>query len=317
MKYLMLGAAALALAACSQETTSEPAETPTDAMAAGDAEPGMDNMDHGDMDHADMSASEKLDAVLDAQPDEMKARYQYRHPKETLEFFGVEPGMTVVDVLPGEPGWYGEILVPYLGPEGVIIGADYSVEMWGEFGGFANAEFLESKKSFNEDYVASVDAMNGEEGARAAAFQFGSLPAELEGTADVVLMMRAAHHFNRFKEGAYFTEALEDIDAVLKPGGIVGVVQHRAQEDTPDDWAVGNAGYVKQSHIISVFEAAGFELVEASEINANPADRPTTEEVVWRLPPSLGTSRDNPELRAEMEAIGESDRMTLKFRKPE
>ncbi|WP_375202622.1 class I SAM-dependent methyltransferase [Hyphococcus sp.] len=310
MKYLMLGAAALALVACSQESSSDTAaETPTDAMAAGDAEPGMDNEMAGDgMEHDAMSASEKLDAVLAAESDEVKARYPYRHPKETLEFFGVEPGMTVVDTLPGEPGWYGQILVPYLGPDGVLIGADYSIEMWSNFSGrYSSEEFLQGKESFVSDYIASVDAVRDEEGAEGAAFQIGSLPDSLKGTADVVLMMRAAHHFNRLADGKFFTEALADFNDVLKPGGIVGVVQHRAQEDMPDEWAVGNAGYVKQSHIISVFEDAGFEFVEASEINANPADRPTTEDVVWRLPPS---NPDNAE-------IGESDRMTLKFRKPE
>jgi predicted methyltransferase len=296
----MLGAATLAIAACSQEQPASPAPDTTTETAA-------DPMSHEG--HDMMSASEHLDAVLAAQSDETKARYQYRHPKETLEFFGVEPGMAVVDILPGEPGWYGDILVPYLGPDGVLIGADYSVEMWSKFGGFANEEFLENKKSFAPNYIASVDAIRGEEGAQAAAFQFGSLPDDLAGAADVVLMIRAAHHFNRFDNGAFFTQALADIDKVLKPGGIVGVVQHRAQEDTPDDWAVGNAGYVKQSQIVSVFENAGFELVAESEINANPADRPTTEEVVWRLPPS----NDG----AEAAAIGESDRMTLKFKKPE
>lgn len=303
MKYLLLGAAALALAACSQETSSEaaPAES-HETMAS------ADDMDHGDMEHDAMSASEKLDAVLAAEADDVKARYPYRHPKETLEFFGVEPGMTVVDTLPGEPGWYGQILVPYLGPDGVLIGADYSIDMWSKFPGrYSSEEYLKGKESFVSDYIASVDAVRGEEGAEAAAFQLGSLPDSLKGTADVVLMMRAAHHFNRFEDGKYFTEALADFMDVLKPGGIVGVVQHRAQEDMPDDWAVGNAGYLKQSHVISLFENAGFELVEASEINANPADRPTTDDVVWRLPPS------NPE-NAE---IGESDRMTLKFRKPE
>ncbi|MEZ5891626.1 MAG: hypothetical protein R3C58_00540 [Parvularculaceae bacterium] len=303
MKYLMMGAAALAIVACSQQKAAAPAVQEPETEAAVE-------------EHA-MTASEKLDAVLAAQPDEEKARYQYRHPKETLEFFGVAPGMTVVDILPGEPGWYGNILVPYLGADGVVIGADYSLDMWAEFGGFVNAEFLENKKAFVADYIASVDAIRSEDGAQANGFQFGSVPDELAGTADVVLMVRAAHHFNRFDDGKYFTEALADINKVLKPGGVVGVVQHRAQEDMPDDWAVGNAGYLKQSHVVELFENAGFELVATSEINANPADRPTVDEVVWRLPPSLGTSRDNPELKAEMQAIGESDRMTLKFRKAE
>ena len=298
MKYLMLGAAALALAACSQEapSSSEPEAAAPDAIEAPE--------EH------EMSASEKLDAVLAAQPDDIKARYQYRHPKETIEFFGIEPGMTIVDVLPGEPGWYGDILVPYLGPDGVLVGADYSIDMWSKFGGnYSSEEYLKGKETFVPDYIASVDAVRDEEGAEGAAFQLGSLPDSLKGTADAVIMMRAAHHFNRLEDGKYFTEALADIKDVLKPGGIVGVVQHRAQEDMPDDWATGNAGYLKQSHVVEVFENAGFEFVGASEVNANPNDRPTTEEVVWRLPPSNNSEG--------AKAIGESDRMTLKFKKPE
>ena len=91
---------------------------------------------------------------------------------------------------------------------------------------------------------------------------------------------------------------------------------HRPFSKMPDEWASGSNGYLKTDFIIAQMEKAGFEYVDASDINANPKDQPTESDFVWRLPPSLGTSGDNPELRAEMEAIGESNRMTLKFRKP-
>lgn len=306
MKYLMMGAAALALAACSQQQSAEPT---TDQPAAPEStvETTVDAM----------ASSPSIDDILASKPDDFKARYQYRHPKETLAFFGVEPGMTVVDILPNEPGWYGEILIPYLGADGKLIGADYSMEMWPLFGNFATAEFLEGRKNWVADYNEGSAALGVENGAETAAFVLGSAPEELAGTVDVVMMVRAAHHFNRLAGGQYFTEALEDIDMVLKPGGIVGVVQHRAPEANDDAWANGDNGYVKQSQIISVFEAAGFEFVEASEINANPKDQPTNDDFVWRLPPTLATSKEDEALKAEMMAIGESDRMTLKFKKPE
>ena len=115
-----------------------------------------------------------------------------------------------------------------------------------------------------------------------------------------------------------YCSAPGDSDAyqVLKPGGIVGVVQHHARDEMPDEWADGNNGYLKKGFVIETMEAAGFEFVGSSEVNANPNDQPTAEEFVWRLPPSLQTSRDNPELQASMREIGESNRMTLKFRKP-
>jgi len=304
MKYLMMSAAVLTLAACSQETTSGANENDASAVA--------------ETEMADqVLASERLDAVLAEQDDEVKARYEYRHPKETLEFFGVEPGMTVVDSLAGAV-WYTGILSDYLGVDGRVIAADYSMDMWPLFGGFATEEWIENRSTWTTDFVARVDESRDEDDAPVSAIVYGSLPEGMHGTADVVMMVRATHHFNRFEDdGGFFTEALGDAMNVLKPGGVLGFVQHRAPEGNSDEWATGDNGYVKQSRIISFVEGAGFELVETSEVNANPKDVPTEEDIVWRLPPTFGTSEENPELRAEMEAIGESDRMTLKFRKPE
>lgn len=258
----------------------------------------------------------RLDAVLAAQAPEEQARYQWRHPKETMDFFGVAPGMTVVDTLPGKV-WYSGILAGYLGPDGKVIGADYSPEMWKLFGGFANEEFLAKKATWAADWISESSDWAPADGAKIGAFAYGSVPEEIRGAVDVVLLVRAMHHFNRFEdEGGFRTAALKDIMEILKPGGVVGVVQHRAPEANSDKWAEGDNGYLKQSQQIAAFEAAGFEFIGSSEINANPGDNPTEADIVWRLPPSLGTSRKDPELKAKMEAIGESDRMTLKFRKP-
>jgi len=113
-----------------------------------------------------------------------------------------------------------------------------------------------------------------------------------------------------------FTATIEETFNTVKPGGVVGVVQHRGPEGNSDGWANGDAGYLKQSRVVEAFEAAGFVLEASSEINANPADVPSNEDVVWRLPPSTGTTEEGTPERAAMEAIGESDRMTLLFRKP-
>jgi len=272
-----------------------------------------------------------LQATLDAQPEKIKARYDARHPAETLKFFGIAPGMTVVDVLPGAEGkgWYTGILSQYLGSGDTpakIVGVDYSLKMWPEFGGFADAEFLEGKKTWGAEWVAGAEARKadgefGEANVTYAATTLGADNRAYSESADAALFMRAMHNLNRFEAvGGYRTEALEDVYAMLKPGGIVGVVQHRAPADADDDWAGGSNGYVKQQTVIDAFTAAGFEFVDSSEINANPKDNvdgsAESEDAVWRLPPTLGTSREDAELKAQMEAIGESDRMTLKFRKP-
>lgn len=308
-KFLIPAAAVstLILAACGQ--SREPAETPV--AAESEAETAAQPAESGET-----SASERLAEVLAAQPQEVRDRYEHRHPQETLEFFGVEPGMTVVEVLPGR-GWYTKILLPYLGPDGHLIGADYAWDMLPLFG-FYSEEQLEAKKTWVEDWPAEAETWGGEDSAAVSAFALGSMPESMKGTADAVLMIRALHNLARFEdEGGYLTTALQNVYDVLKPGCVVGVVQHWAPSDMPDEWAGGQNGYLKKDFVIERMEAAGFELVAESDVNVNPKDQPTTDDIVWRLPPALFTSREDPELRERMVAIGESNRMTLKFRKPE
>jgi len=261
-------------------------------------------------------SSEKLAAVLAEQSEEIQARYVYRHPEETIKFFSITPGMTVVEALPGG-GWYTKILLPYIGQDGSLNGADYSLDMYPLFG-FFGEDFLKEKETWVADFTADAKGWSGDDGASVTAFVFGSMPEEMKGTADAVLFIRAMHNLARFEgEGGFLTAALRDAYDILKPGGTVGVVQHQAREGMSDEWAGGQNGYLKKSFVIEKMQNAGFEFVAGSDINMNGKDQPTDEDKVWRLPPSLATSRDNPELKAEMEAIGESNRMTLKFRKPQ
>lgn len=258
---------------------------------------------------------EKLAAILAAQGDEVIARFSHRHPAETIRFFGIEPGMTVVEALPGG-GWYTKILLPYLGANGSLIGVDYAEPMFHLFG-FFSAENLEAKKTWAADWTAEAQEWSGDGGADVSAFTFGSQPEKAHGTADAVLFVRALHNLARFQsKGDYLTTALQDAYSVLKPGGVVGVVQHSARKDMPDAWAAGAAGYLKKAFVIEQFETAGFEFVAESDINNNAKDQPTVDDIVWRLPPSFSGSKDNPELKAAVQKVGESNRMTLLFRKP-
>ena len=257
--------------------------------------------------------SSALQAAVDGRSEEDKARDTYRHPAETLAFFKVEPGMTVAEALPGG-GWYTRVLAPYLGSEGSWYGVNYADTMWPLFGFFSEeriAQRIASTAKF-PDMVAEIT----DNGINAQGFTFSTAPPELAGTVDRVLMVRALHNLNRFEESAGTrSQALAATRSLLKDDGMVGVVQHRLPESAAAEGADGSRGYLKQSDVVAAFEAAGFELVASSEINANPKDVPGAEDRVWRLPPSLSGSAEDPELREAMKAIGESDRMTLLFRK--
>jgi predicted methyltransferase len=254
----------------------------------------------------------RLVAITQSMPAEHQARYSARHPVETLEFFGIKPGDTVVEALPGE-GWYSKILLPYLGADGRLVAVDYSAKMWPEFGGFATLEFIEKRKAWPAQFAVDAKTWGGANGAKAEAYTFADMPAELTGKVDAVLFIRALHNLARFDEkGNYLKQALAETHRVLKPGGKVGIVQHAMAEDKPDAWADGNSGYLKRSYLISAMTAAGFEYVGESSINKNPKDNPQANESVWRLLPSLSGTEEE---KAKNKAIGESNRVTLLFKK--
>jgi predicted methyltransferase len=262
--------------------------------------------------HAE-DANNALNQAIESRSAEQRARDGARHPAQTLEFFQVQPGMKVAEGLPGG-GWYTRILANYLGGDGALYGVNYADDMWPMFS-FATPELIAKRIASTAAFPTKVAEFT-DNGTTAQGFTFTTVPAQINGTVDRVLMIRALHNLNRFEAKAGTrSQALAAIHAMLADDGLVGVVQHRAPESASDEWADGNRGYLKQSAVIAMFEQAGFELLAQSEINTNPQDQPGAEDIVWRLPPSLRTSKDNPELRAAVIAIGESDRMTLLFGK--
>ena len=300
MKKLLPLLAVLPLAACGGGEPASEAPPPEPAASAPVEAP---------------PAPTGIEAVLAAQPEEVQARYEYRKPAETMAFFGIEAGMTVVEALPGG-GWYSKILLPYLGESGHLIGADYPYQLW-VVNPNASDERREQKKTWVADWTAQAEGWRTAGDASISAFQMAEMPESMNGTADAVLFVRALHNLARWESaGGTLTSAVQDAYNVLKPGGIVGIIQHEARPDMPDDWADGSAGYLKRNFVIETMEAAGFELVDSIGIHANEKDQPTVDDVVWRLPPGLSGSQDDPERREAMMAIGESNRMTLKFRKP-
>lgn len=254
-----------------------------------------------------------LAAAVAARSDDQKTRDAARRPVETLTFFQVEPGMTVVEGLPGG-GWYTRILANYLGADGALYGVNYADRMWPMIG-YGKEDWVAQRIAATANFPVEV-ASYTDNGITAQGFTFESVPPAVEGTVDRVLLIRALHNLQRFEqEAGTFSKALASIKLMLKDDGLVGVVQHRAPADASGDWADGSRGYIQQADVIQIFEEAGFELVAESELNANPLDKPGADDNVWRLPPSLRGNEDDAEQQAAMQAIGESDRMTLLFRK--
>jgi len=227
------------------------------------------------------------------------ARNAYRHPVETLTFFGLRSDMTVIEALPGGL-WYTEIIAPVVAEDGQYIAAGYDVELPDQ------PEYrMRGHNAMLERFEKEADVFGPAKTAKLtspASIDLG--PAE---SADMVLTFRSNHGWIRDGGADAAYAAFFD---VLRSGGVLGVVQHRAGAET--DTSTFN-GYVPEEKVIALATAAGFKLEASSEINANPKDRANYEGGVWTLPPTL---RHGDENRAEYLAIGESDRMTLRFRKP-
>ncbi|NNF78012.1 MAG: class I SAM-dependent methyltransferase [Rhizobiales bacterium] len=225
-------------------------------------------------------------------------RDKYRHPLETLLFFGLKPDMTVVEIWPGG-GWYTEILAPFLKANGKFYAAhrnrDTDNKRLLKFIARYDEKLAERPELYGNVIVTQLSRNKGD-----------IAPA---GSADMVLTFRNIHNWMKHGFDAHVFEAMYK---ALKPGGILGVVEHRADpEEFPDPQAL--SGYVHEEQVLQMAQDAGFTFAGKSEINANPKDTRDHPKGVWTLPPSFRLKDKN---REKYELIGESDRMTLKFVKP-
>jgi predicted methyltransferase len=299
-KLALAAALALALTACGkpaeqQAAAPAPAATPAPAPAPAPV-----------VDPAQAFAA-KLDSVLAGaqRGDANKARDAHRHPKETLSFFELKPGMTVIEITPGG-GWYTEILGPLMKGEGklvtaIIDPASASSDRAKEYYTKANADFRAK--------LAADAASFGEVEVREFAL---SAPVLGEpGSVDMVVTFRNVHNWTGSGAAPGMFKAFFD---ALKPGGVLGVEEHRATEGTPSA-TDPRSGYMLEADVIKLAADAGFVLAATSEINANPKDTKDHPNGVWNLPPGLNVKEGDD--KAKYEAIGESDRMTLRFVKPE
>ena len=250
-------------------------------------------------------AADALDAAVSGahRSSEHRARDKWRHPAETLKFFGIRPDMHVVEIWPGKSGWYTEILAPYLADRGQLTAAVF---------GDQTDQYRDFMLEANSAFAAKLDADPGvyEAVAVTSLWAPDQVALAAPGSQDMVLTFRNLHNWMRWGQTE---DVLAACYAALKPGGILGVTDHRSPQGRELDPEARN-GYVDQATAIRMIEAAGFRFAGSSEINANPADTADHPSGVWTLPPTLALGDED---RDKYLAIGESDRFTLKFVKPE
>ncbi len=287
-KYLLLSAsAALLLAGCGGE---KPAETKKSEIAVEKVAVEISAMDA---------------AISGAWRTEQAKRDQFRNPKQTLAFFGLAPGQSVMEIFPGG-GWYTGILAPYINKTGGTYTAAVFEDSLGERYMASNARFLE--KHADTEKFGTINTV-----------AFGPTSGPIgDGDVDLILSFRNVHSW---MGKGYADKALADFYAALKPGGILGVVTHRLPESAEQN-PKAPTGYVQVSYTKDMAKKAGFEFVGASDINANPKDTADHPFGVWTLPPASRAPKEGETGYEDFDAakylaIGESDRFTLKFRKPE
>jgi predicted methyltransferase len=240
--------------------------------------------------------------VSTSRPEAERARDAYRHPEETLTFFGLQPNMSVIELSPGG-GWYTAILAPVLADHGKLSVTNGDPNGPPDGGSTKRAKALLSRFAASPATFGKVEPVIVDWKKPAALGPDGSL--------DMVLTFRNVHNW---VEAGAFDAVLTDAFKALKSGGVLGVVEHRAgPAATADAKVIGDTGYVPEAFVVEHAAAAGFKLAARSEINANPKDTKDYAKGVWTLPPIFVMGDTD---HAKYAAIGESDRMTLRFVKP-
>lgn len=241
-----------------------------------------------------------LEQILAAshRPAENRARDPFRHPEETLLFFGIRPDMHVVEVWPGN-GWYTEILAPLLRDQGQLYAAHMDATA---------SEYAKSLTANFREKLARNPELYGKVVVTTLAATAAS-PIAPPDSIDLVVTFRNLHNWMMF---GWDRAAFEAMYKALKPGGVLGVVEHRGNPAVAQD-PKASSGYVNEDYAIELIESAGFKLAGRSQINANPKDTRDYEKGVWALPPNFANGAED---RERYQSIGESDRFTLKFVKP-
>lgn len=289
--FLALAAASAALAVASPALA--------DHHGGKQAAEKMDMKKHAEMPHHRMHHGLMMAAAAENRAED-RARDQWRHPVETMMFFEVEPDMKVGEYAPGG-GWYSRFLGNYLGDSGKLVGL-YFDPAAGPF----NEEVQGRIRAGASGFAAQTAEATGKPAANFGGFTLDAVPDGEKGTYDRILLIRMLHNLWRWHSADSELAAMRDL---LKDDGLLGIVQHRAPADADWSYANGTKGYLRQQDVIDWMRTRGFELVGLSEINANPMDTADHEGGVWEMPPVQATKRE------DLADKGESDRMTLLFRK--
>lgn len=246
------------------------------------------------------ATAQALDNILadPHRPQADRARDRYRHPKDTLLFFGIRPEMSVLEVWP-EPGWYTDIIAPLVRDRGKYYGAVMAPD--------PASQYVSARLEAYRNKLASDPTLYGN--ASIVTFPTNGGDVVPPGSVDMVVTFRNMH--NWMARGTA-PQVFATIFKALKPGGVLGVTDHRGNPAVAQD-PKAKSGYVNEEYAIQLIEAQGFKLVGSSEVNGNPKDTKDYEQGVWTLPPVYRLGDKD---REKYAAIGESDRFTLKFVKP-